>query len=64
MLVLSRCVGQTIVIGDSIRIKVMGNAKGIVQIGISAPPEVRVDREEIHVRRQRDRLAAEKGADL
>jgi len=51
MLVLSRNVGKVIVIGDDIRIRVVGIRGGKVRIGIIAPKEVIVDRQEIHDKR-------------
>lgn len=51
MLVLSRKVGEEIVIGDNIRIKVVESRGGKVRIGIVAPEDVVVDRQEIHERR-------------
>jgi len=51
MLVLSRKVGEDIVIGDNIRLKVVAIQGGKVRIGISAPKEVTVDRQEIHEKR-------------
>jgi carbon storage regulator len=47
MLVLTRKVGETLVIGDGIRITVAAIPGGRVRLAIDAPPEVRVDREEI-----------------
>jgi carbon storage regulator len=50
MLVLSRKNGQEIVIGNDIRITVVAIKGDQVRIGIVAPPEVRVDRVEVHRR--------------
>jgi carbon storage regulator len=50
MLVLSRRVGEEIIIADNIRITVTAIKGDKVRLGITAPPEVRVDREEIHNR--------------
>ena len=47
MLVLSRKVGESILIGESIRITVVQVAKGHIRLGIDAPPEVIVLREEL-----------------
>jgi len=52
MLVLTRKVGQEIVIGDQIRITITQVRGDKVRIGITAPPEVLVDREEVHERRR------------
>jgi carbon storage regulator len=51
MLVLSRKVGEEIVIGNDIRIKVIAIDGEKVRIGISAPKEVIVDRQEVHDKR-------------
>jgi carbon storage regulator len=51
MLVLTRNVGETIVIDGKIRVSVVAIQGGKVRIGIDAPDDVRVDREEIHKRR-------------
>lgn len=48
MLVLSRKIGETIVIGNNIRITVVDVGQGRVKIGVQAPTNVSVDREEIH----------------
>ena len=48
MLVLSRKVGESILISDSIRVTVVQSAKnGCIRLGIDAPPEVIVLREEL-----------------
>lgn len=52
MLVLTRRVGEEIVIGDVIRIKVVEIRGGKVRIGIVAPEDVAVDRQEIHEKRK------------
>jgi carbon storage regulator len=54
MLVLSRKIGEEIVIGDNIRIKVLAVDGGKVRIGIVAPKDVIVDRQEIHEKRMEE----------
>jgi carbon storage regulator len=56
MLVLSRKVGEAIVIAGTIRVTVVVVAGDRVRLGVQAPPEVRVDREEAHLRRGTDGL--------
>ena len=51
MLVLTRKVGEQIVINGCIIVTVVAVDGNKTRLGISAPPEVRVDREEIHRRR-------------
>ena len=50
MLVLTRKNGQEIVIDGRIRITIVSVKGDRVRIGVSAPPEVRVDRDEVHQR--------------
>ena len=50
MLVLSRRVGEEIIIAGNIRITVASIKGDKVRIGITAPPDVRIDREEVHNR--------------
>jgi len=50
MLVLTRQLGQEIVIGGNIRIMVVDVRGDRVRIGIDAPQSVRVDRREVHER--------------
>lgn len=54
MLVLTRRIGEEIVIAGNIRIAVVTVKGGQVQLGVSAPPAVVVDREEVHERRARE----------
>jgi carbon storage regulator len=51
MLVLSRSVGEKIVIDASICVKVVSMRGNEVRLGITAPESVRVDRAEVHERR-------------
>lgn len=48
MLILSRRIGETIVIADNITITVLGIQGSQVRLGIQAPAEVSVHREEIY----------------
>jgi carbon storage regulator len=52
MLVLTRRVGEEIIIGDNIRVTITAVKGDKVRVGITAPPEVRVDREEVFRRMQ------------
>lgn len=57
MLVLTRRIGETVVIGDDIKVTVLGVVGGQVKIGVDAPANVEIFREEIHKRIQAERLA-------
>ena len=59
MLVLTRKLGENIRIGDSIKITVLEVRSGQVKIGIEAPPEVKVHREEIYARIQEENRRAQ-----
>ena len=52
MLVLSRRLNQTIVIAGRVRVTVLAITPSRVELGVEAPQQVTVDREEIHQRRQ------------
>jgi carbon storage regulator len=58
MLVLSRRLNQAIVIGGEVRVTVLAITPSRVEIGVEAPREIMVDREEIHLRRQECRIPA------
>lgn len=57
MLVLTRKLGENIRIGDSVKITVLEVRSGQVKLGIEAPPEVKVHREEIYARIQEEKRA-------
>ena len=47
MLILSRKIDESILLGDDIRVKVISIDKGIVKLGIDAPNHVSILREEL-----------------
>ncbi len=52
MLILTRKVGETIVIGDDIRVSILSVQGNQVRVGVAAPRDVVVHREEIYDRIQ------------
>jgi carbon storage regulator len=60
MLVLSRKVDQSIMVGDSITITVISIRDDVIRLGISAPPEVLILRQELREQREQDRLDRER----
>jgi len=58
MLILTRKLGDNIRIGDKIRITILEIKGGQVKLGIDAPPQVSVHREEIYERIQEENRRA------
>lgn len=54
MLILTRRVGETLMIGDQVTVTVLGVKGNQVRIGINAPKDVSVHREEIYQRIRQD----------
>ena len=55
MLILTRRVGETLMIGDDVTITVLGVKGNQVRIGVNAPKDVAVHREEIYQRIQKEK---------
>jgi len=55
MLILTRRVGETLMVGDEVTVSVLGIKGNQIRIGINAPKEVGVHREEIYERIKAER---------
>ena len=61
MLILTRKIGESILIGDNILIKVVETGKNSIRIGIDAPKEVTVLRQEVYESIQKENILSAKG---
>jgi carbon storage regulator len=59
MLILTRRIGESIIIGDNVGINILGVKGSHVKIGIDAPKEISVHREEIYQRIQAENAVKE-----
>jgi carbon storage regulator len=48
MLILTRKIGETVIVGNSVRVTIVDLSPGVVRLGFEAPPEVSIHREEVY----------------
>lgn len=60
MLILTRRQGESLLIGDDVKVSILGVSSGQVRIGVEAPVSIQVHREEVYQRIQAEKLSSEK----
>jgi len=58
MLILTRRLEESLHIGNDVVVTVLGIKGNQVRLGIRAPTDIVIDRDEVHLRKQRERLVA------
>lgn len=59
MLILTRRVGETMMVGDDVTVTILGVKGNQVRLGVNAPKDVSVQREEIYQRIQKEKKAVQ-----
>lgn len=58
MLILTRRIGETIVIDNNIEVTILSENRGQIRLGVTAPKKIPIHREEIQQRIERERKAS------
>lgn len=64
MLILTRRIGEALIIGDDVNITVLGVKGNQVRLGINAPKDVAVHREEIYLRIQQEKQGTDSAPEI
>ncbi len=59
MLILTRRIGEALIIGDDVNITVLGIKGNQVRLGINAPTDISVHREEIYLKIQQEKESSD-----